>query len=265
MHPILIDTPFFTIHVLWVMLAVSLIVATYTLIKISIKNNLKINFITENSGKLILVSLLGARLFAIVINSSTYFYEFSLNTFFRLFHFWDKGLNFAGALTAFLLYLYHLCKKNDQDFWAWMDALIPSAILGLAIFHMGAFFDGINYGRETSLPWGVNFESPSIKYAVPIHPTQIYAFLYSAVISSVLIHLNYHNKKIRSMTKKGFLALIGIIAYNSLRLIEEFVRGDDVIMVFGIRISQITTFVTLAVAIFYFKRRFFFGKLKTKN
>jgi phosphatidylglycerol---prolipoprotein diacylglyceryl transferase len=265
MHPILIDTPFFTLHILWIMIAIALIAGTYALIKISIKNNLKINFITENSGKLILISLLGARLVAIIVNSNTYFYEISVNTFLHLFYIWDKGLNFFGALIAFAIYLFYLCKKNEQDFWAWMDAIIPASILSLAIFHLGAFFDGINYGRETSLPWGVNFESPAIKYAVPIHPTQIYAFLYSTVIAIILIQISSHNKKVRNISPKGFIALVGIIAYNLMRFIEEFFRGDDIITIFDIRITQISTLIVLCVAIFYFKKRFINGKLKSKN
>jgi len=247
MHPILFQTKFFTINTLWVFIIIGAITATYVLLKLSIQNGLKLQFLSNHSWRLILWSLIGARIFAIATNFDTYFYEFSSNVFFGLFKIWDKGLNAWGATIGFLIYFFLLCRKKEQNFFKWLDVIVPSVILGLEIAHIGAFFEGTNYGTETFLPWGVNFESPSIKYTVPIHPTQIYAAIYSAALFTGLLALN-KVKKIIELEKKGFIAAVGIGGYHLLRFLEEFVRGDDVWMIFGIRSSQILSLLIVILS-----------------
>jgi len=238
MHPVLFQTSFFTLNTIWIFITIGFITGIYTLIKLSVKNGLKVQFISDNSLKLILWAVIGARIFTVFTNYNTYFYEFSTDVIFGFFKIWDKGLNLWGALIGFFIYFFLLCKNNKQDFYKWLDVLVPSLIIGLAIANIGSFFEGSNYGRETSLPWGVNFESPSIKYAVPIHPTQIYATIYSASLFTGLIYLSKH-KKVLKLKKKGFVGLAGFGSYQLLRFLEEFLRGDDVIMIFGIRLTQI--------------------------
>lgn len=253
MHPVIFQTKFFTLYTFWIFFAAAIIIGTYTLIKLSLRNSLKLQFLSENALKLIIWTIIGARILALIENYNTYFYEFSGKTFLQLFYIWDKGLNLVGAIIGFLLYLFFLCKKSDQDFWKWLDVIIPSLILGLAIGHIGAFFEGVNYGNETSLPWGVNFESPAIKYAVPIHPTQIYAFLYSIAISIWLIFLS-QNEKIQNL-KSGFIGLLGVFLYTFLYFLEEFLRGDDVLTVFDIRVPQIFSFIiAFSTGIFLYRR-----------
>lgn len=254
MQPILFETAFFTLHTLWVFVALAVIAGTYALIKLSIKQGLKLQFLSEHSTRLILWTVLGARMVTIIVNYQTYFYEFSGKTFLNLFAIWDKGLNLWGGIISLFLGLFFYCKKSDQDFFKWLDAIIPSLIIGLAIGHIGTFFDGIAYGKPSNLPWAVNFESPSIKYTVPIHPTQIYAFLYATTIA-IGLYLLSQNEKIKNLEKQGFLGLLGVTAYAFFRFLEEFVRGNDVLLIFGIRLSQIFAFIAfISTGIFLFLR-----------
>lgn len=261
MHPIIFDTKFFALHIYWIFFALAIIIGTIVLIRSSIKNSLKLQFLASNSAKIIVFTLIGARAAALIANYQIYFFEISLDAFFRLFFFWDRGLNLWGAVAAFLITLYHLCKKEDQDFWRWLDTIIPALILAMGFAHIGAFFEGINYGHETSLPWGVNFESMSIKYAVPIHPTQIYAALYSFALSAFLPYLA-NSKKIQQLKKTGFIGLFGITAYNILRFLEEFLRGDDTLTIFGIRIAQIVALIIFIAGSTMIYRRYKFTWLK---
>lgn len=238
MYPQFLQTKFFTINTLWIFIAAGLIIATYTFIKLSVRNGLKIQFISEHSWGLIIWAIIGARILSILLNFQTYFYEFSLKTILQTFYIWDKGLSLTGAIIAMVIFLYIICKKNEQDFWKWLDVLIPAALLGLSIGYIGTFFEGTNYGKPTSLPWGVNFESPQIKYTVPIHPTQIYAFLYTLTISITLI-LTSKTEKIINLKKAGFIGIIGVTAFGLLNFMEQFLRGDDTYLIFGIRIPQI--------------------------
>lgn len=254
MNPVLFETKYFAINTLWLFITTGIIVGVYVLIILAERNSLKLQFLSENSLKLILWTIIGARVFALVTNYKTYFYEFSFRTILNMFYIWDKGMDFSGAVIAFIIYFYILCKKNDQDFFKWLDILIPASLIGIAFANIGAFFDGSNYGNETSLPWGVNFESPSIKYTVPIHPTQIYAFIYTAVIAAGTILLS-RTEKITKLEKTGIIGFLGIMAYNIFRFLEEFLRGDDAIIIFGIRLPQlIALIIAISAGIFLYLR-----------
>jgi len=254
MNPVLFEAKYFAINTLWLFITIGIVAGTYALIILAERNNLKLQFLSENSPKLILWSIIGARIFAIIGNYQAYFYEFSLRTIFNLFYIFDKGLDFSGAALAFLIYFYILCKKNDQDFFKWLDVLIPASLIGIAFGNIGTFFDGSNYGRETTLPWGVNFESPSIKYTVPIHPTQIYAFIYTSIIAAGLILLS-RTEKISKLEQTGFIGLLGLISYNFMRFLEEFLRGDDAIIILGMRLPQIIAIlISISAGIFLYLR-----------
>lgn len=254
MHPIIFQNNSITIYTFWIFFGFAMIAGTYAIIKLAKLNNLKIQFLSDNAISLILVSILGARIISIAQNYQNYFYEISSQSILSTLYIWDKGLNAWGGIIAFLIYFYFLCKKNEQNFLKWMDVLTPSFLIIMGISSLGAFFDGINYGRETSLPWGVNFESPTIKYRVPIHPTQIYSFIYSIAISVSLIIQN-QSIKIKNPGKLGFTAILGVFLFSLFRFFEEFVRGDESWLIYGIRLPQILAGITILVSgIFLFKK-----------
>jgi phosphatidylglycerol:prolipoprotein diacylglycerol transferase len=259
MHPELIQTSYFTIYTLWIFITAGIIIATYTLIKLSIRNSLKLQFLSEHSWKMLIWALIGARLLTIILNFNTFFYKFSAKTFIQVFYIWDKGLSLTGAIIAFTIYFYFLCRKHEQNFWKWLDVIVPSAILGIAIGCIGGFFEGTNYGKPTSLPWGVNFESPQIKYTVPIHPTQIYAFLYSLILAIGLILIS-KTEKIVNLKKSGFIGIMGITAFAFFNFLEQFLRGDDTYTIFGIRIIQILALIIAISGGVFLYMRFKRGK-----
>ena len=249
MHPIIIQTKYFTIHSLWLFIAIALIVGTYSFIRLGLSRGLKLQFLTENTLWILLSATVGARIFAILFNWTIFFYEYSFSTFFQIFKIWDKGLSLWGAVIAGLGMLYYLCKKSDQNFLKWLDSLVPAFLIGLAIACIGAFLDGRWYGNATSLPWGVNFESPSIKYTVPIHPTQMYILLYSGMIATVAIL----SKEWEFFKKNGKSATITVVIFSFIHFFQEFIRGDDTSMLFGIRIPQIITATVFLLSLtFYF-------------
>jgi prolipoprotein diacylglyceryltransferase len=249
MFPIILETKYFTIHSLWLFIAIALIVGTLVFIKIGTKNGLKLQFLTENALILLVLSIIGARVFAILFSWNMFFYKYSLETFLQIFKIWDKGLSLWGAIFVGTITLYHLCKKNDQSLLKWLDSIVPAFLIAIAIACVGAFLDGSWYGNETTLPWGVNFESPAIKYTVPIHPTQIYILLFSTLIAVSAILLKDH----KFFEPNGKSATLSIGLFSLFNFLNEFLRGDDVTMIFGVRLSQATY-----AAIFIFSLIFYF-------
>lgn len=249
MFPTIFQSDYFTVHSLWLFIAIATIVGTMAFIKISVKNGLKLQFLTEHILIILLVAVVGARLVAIIENWTSFFYEYSWDTFLQIFKVWDKGVSVWGGIAAGILIFYYFCKKNDQNFLKWLDSIIPTFFIWISISAVGMFLDGINYGNETSLPWGVNFESPAIKYTVPIHPTQIYILLYSSAIAITLI-LSRHHKFFK---ENGKTAIVGIAAFSLMHFLQEFLRGDDVAEILGIRLPQIISLLIFIISlIFYF-------------
>jgi phosphatidylglycerol:prolipoprotein diacylglycerol transferase len=254
MNPILFETHYFIINTFWIFFLAAIIISVIVFVKTAMHNGLKLQFLSDHTGILILWTIIGARIFGLIENYDIYFYQITKETFLSIFYIWDKGINLWGGILGFFICLYFLCKKQDQDFWKWTDSIIPALILGVGIGSIGGFFEGINYGRETSMPWGVNFESPAIKYTVPIHPTQIYSFLYCTILSISLILLPKIGK-IKNISFSGLMGIGGIILYGLLKFLEEFFRGDDVWMLFDIRISQIFALIfTILAGIFLYIR-----------
>jgi len=254
MYPILFESAYFTIHSLWLFVALALIVGTFSFIALGLKNGLKLQFLSENAFKILVFAMIGSRLIAIISNWSNFFYEYSSTTFLQIFKIWDKGFSLWGGVVIGIVTLYYVCKKNEQDFYKWLDSLFPAFLIGIAVSAIGLFLDGSIYGNETSLPWGFNFESPAIKYTVPIHPTQIYILLFSVTLAVTLI-LVRHNK---FFEKSGNLAIFGTSAFALFFFLQEFLRGDDVTEIFGIRVSMI-------IAALAFISSLIFGLLRLKS
>jgi len=88
----------------------------------------------------------------------------------------------------------------------------------VAIGRLGCFQAGCCYGRETTVPWGVQFPAtagPEIR-----HPTQLYEFAFHA-IAAVLLYLAWRRGWFRFQLLKLY-----IIAYLAYRFGSEFLRPE---------------------------------------
>lgn len=195
-------------------------------------------------------ALISARLVFILGHTDLYFMETWKETFGLMISIWDQGFSFWGGLAAVLVYLIWQAKKNGEPVKEWLDALAPALLIGLFIGEIGQFLGGSGYGNETSLPWGVTFESAAVKYTVPIHPTQIYAMIYLIVILWIVQKLI---KTHPFMKEAGMRALVTTVLLSGFRFCEEFLRGDDVPMLGILRIPQIVSgivFILTAIILF---------------
>ncbi len=234
MFPVLFELGPIIVFSLWLFVGLGFIAGVIIFTKLARIKRLNLNFVYKYSLSIFIFGIIGARLLYVLINYQFYFYEVNINSFLRIFYIWeDKGLSLLGALIGITLSLIYFSYKEKEQTLKWLDILTISVISGFTIGHLGAFLDGINYGRETNLPWGIIFDNPSVKYAVPIHPTQLYAFLYSVIIAAVLFFLYQKNK-----FKPGIILMIGLISYSAMMFLEGFIRGDDVITFLSLRVEQ---------------------------
>ena len=243
MFPVIFQIGPIIIYSLWLFTGIAFIFSVFVFTSLAKMKRLQLNFIYTNSINILVFGLIGARIAFVIENYYLYFPDLGLNSWLGVFYFWDKGLSFPGGIIGIALSLIYYSMKHKEQTKKWLDILAISTISGLIIGNIGRFLDGSSYGRETNLPWGVLFESPSIKYAVPIHPTQLYAALYSLMIAGVLFFFFA-----KTTFKAGAIALIGISSFFFMIFLEGFVRGDDVELLFGIRIEQCISILVLIIA-----------------
>ena len=66
------------------------------------------------------------------------------------------------------------------------DCVASALPVGQALGRIGCFLVGDDYGRETTLPWGVRFPEGSPPIDVPVHPTQLYEVAWLLPVAGLL-------------------------------------------------------------------------------
>ncbi|MBN1494552.1 prolipoprotein diacylglyceryl transferase [Candidatus Peregrinibacteria bacterium] len=242
MFPIIIQIGPIIIYSLWLCTGLAFILGVFIFTSLAKMKRLQLNFIYNNSIKIFAAAIIFARLFFVVENYQIYFQELNLDAILNVFYIWDKGLSFLGGLCGIIITLAYFSYKEKEQTKKWLDILTISTIGGLVLGHIGRFFDGSSYGNTTDLPWGILFESPSIKYAVPIHPAQLYAALYSLIIGGVLFLFFLKTK-----FKAGIVTVIGTVSYFTMVFLEGFIRGDDTVIIMSLRLEQVFALIVIMI------------------
>lgn len=251
MYPILVQLGPFTIYSLWICAAIGFFTAFLIVYKLLQKDRTRLNFLADHSLVILFGGIFMARVVFVAENYKLYFAKLDLQHLLELFFIWDKGLSFWGGLLGLALTLSFFCHREKENLWKWFDVITVSTMGGLVFGNLGAFLDGSNYGNETDLPWGIVIENS--RFAVPIHPTQIYAMIYTLAITITLWNLlNTGFGK-----KEGNIALTGTMIFAGFRFLEEFLRGDEANYLLGLRETQIYCIIALiiAVSLMYFRHK----------
>jgi phosphatidylglycerol:prolipoprotein diacylglycerol transferase len=152
------------------------------------------------------------------------------------------GLSWFGGLVAGLLV--------GIGYFVWrgyrpvpvLAAATPGLAAGHAIGRIGCFLVGDDYGRPTSLPWGVAFPEGLPPTAVRVHPTQIYEALGLALLAILLLRWRRRGVSDRTVLG-GYLLAAGL-----LRFAIEFLR-IDVRVVAGLSVAHLGAIVMAATGV----------------
>lgn len=140
---------------------------------------------------------------------------------------WEGGLvwygGFIGAGAVVIAYAY----RHEMPVWRVCDVLAPGTFIGLGIGRIGCLMAGDDFGRPTTVPWGIVFRNPeALVYpdslrGVPLHPTQVYMELKSFSIGVFLMIMLRYRKRF-----DGEILALALLVYPPLRAIVEIYRGD---------------------------------------
>ena len=128
-----------------------------------------------------------------------------------------------------------------------LAAAAPALAIGHAIGRIGCFLVGDDYGRPTSLPWGVAFPRGLPPTAVPVHPTQLYEMAGLAAIAIILI--GWRRARVADAIVFGrYLVLAG-----ALRFIIELIRVNAPV-VGPLTLAQLFSAAIMIVGLWFVRR-----------
>jgi len=218
MYPILFKIGPLTIHTYGFFVATGFLIGIYLATQQATKEGIQSQKIVDLGFYILLASIVGARLFYILVNPSHY-----MSNPLDIFKIWEGGLVFYGGVLLVIPTVIWYVRKNNIGLWKTADVFAPSIAIGHAFGRIGCFSAGCCYGRiAESLPWSVIFTSPEClaPLNVPLHPTQLYEAGAEAVNFLILITL----RKYKSFN--GQLFFTYILIYSVIRFTIEFFRGD---------------------------------------
>ena len=99
-----------------------------------------------------------------------------------------------------------------------LAAATPALAVGQMLGRIGCFLVGDDYGKPTSLPWGVAFPRGLPPTFDRVHPAQIYEAIFLAVLAWILIRWRRQGVGDRTVLGRYFLLA------GTFRFLLEFVR-----------------------------------------
>ncbi|MFN8225809.1 MAG: prolipoprotein diacylglyceryl transferase [Mycobacterium sp.] len=205
--------------------------------------------------------LIGGRLYHVMTDWRTYFGPGGAGPMAAL-RIWDGGLGIWGAVALGGVGAWIACRRRGIPLPAFGDAIAPGIILAQAIGRVGNYFNQELYGRETTVPWGMQIfyrQDPSGiidvhslngvstgQVAAVVHPTFLYELLWNLLVFVVLLLVDRRFKM-----GHGRLFALYVALYCVGRFVVELLRDDTATHIAGIRINSFTsTFVFLGAVVY---------------
>ena len=191
----------------------------------------------------ILGIIIGGRLGYVILYNPNYY----LDNLIDIFKIWEGGMSFHGGLIGVVLASFYFAKKNNQNFFIYLDVISIVAPIGIFFGRIANFINSELYGAETNLPWAVQFIKIDNLYR---HPTQLYEALFEGLIL-FLILIYLRNKGLIKIT--GLMSGIFLICYSIFRFMIEFLRVPDEqigYLIFNLTMGQIISCIFFLIGIY---------------
>ncbi|MEO8814731.1 MAG: prolipoprotein diacylglyceryl transferase [Mycobacterium sp.] len=205
--------------------------------------------------------LVGGRLYHLMTDWRTYFGEGGVG-WAATPRIWDGGLGIWGAVALGGVGAWIGCRQRGIPLPAFGDAVAPGIVLAQAIGRIGNYFNQELYGRETTLPWGMEvfwredaagLRDPHLLDGVStgelykiVQPTFLYELVWNVLIFALLI---YADRLFRM--GHGRLFALYVAGYCIGRFGIELLRDDTATHIAGIRVNSFTsTFVFIGAVVY---------------
>ena len=173
----------------------------------------------------------------------------------KILYIWEGGLHFFGGLLLGAIALYYYLKQNGMDFWLFLDAIAPAALIGQALARPANFINQELYGQPTKLMWGIPIDashrlpqfSDLTQFPVEttrFHPTFAYEMILNILLALLLLWIS---RRYAEKMKPGAIFAGWLISSGLIRAFIEFFRPDQPRI--GDSIVTYSMFVSILMAI----------------
>ncbi len=202
--------------------------------------------------------LVGGRLYHVATDWQKYFGANATGDWWAI---WEGGLGIWGAVLLGGVGAWIACRIYRIPLPAFGDAIAPGILLAQAIGRLGNWFNQELYGRETTVPWGLEiylrFDSngqldmmDGVSTGVVekvVHPTFLYELVWNLLGVAALLYLD---KKFRIGHGRLFALYVAVYCFG--RFWVELLRDDEATHIAGIRVNSFTSAIVFLCAIAYF-------------
>lgn len=202
-------------------------------------------------------SLVGARLLNALVNFSAYFEDPT-----QLWELSASGFSLYGGVIFALGSGVVCCRLLKIDSYRLGDICIPFLGISIATMRVGCFLNGCCFGKETHLPWGVQFphlsqahihqigEGGSFFDVNPVHPTQLYELFVALLLSIVTFSM------LKKKLPTGVTLLTFIAAFSLFRLVNYYLRVNPDTFSTSVYFYPLLYLLTTIVCLVLIRKRF---------
>jgi phosphatidylglycerol---prolipoprotein diacylglyceryl transferase len=195
-----------------------------------------------------LLGILGAKLYHLLETPSEFFANPLPLLLSRYGFAWFGG--FLGGFGALLVMRW----RANLPLWEFLDACSPAASFGYAIGRIGCFLSGDgDYGRPTSLPWGMSFPNgvvptteTCVQWGSPadcrVHPAPLYELLIWSAIGLLLWRLAA--RILKDPRRAGEIFCYYLILTGVARFLVEMIRINPP-WILGLSNAQVASAVSV--------------------
>lgn len=242
--PIFFQAGSVKIYYYGLIIVLAVFLGLWIMVFLSKKKGLKSDDVFDLFFWVVVLGILGARLYNVFILNWDYYQ----NNLFDIFKIWQGGLAIHGAIIFGVITLLVRCLKKKICFLRILDIGVVVLAFGQALGRWGNFFNQELFGHPVS--WGIpidlinrpsGFESFEF-----FHP----AFLYESILNFILFLILFF--LVRKDVRIGIPTLIYFLGYGLIRFFMEFIRIDPTLLVFGFRFPQAVSLVLIIICLILF-------------
>ena len=160
-----------------ILLFIWIIISWIYLKNLIIKNWLSLNFLIDHYFRMILIFLITWRAGFIYLN-----WEMYKSNIINIVHLEDWNFSFFIWFIWFIFALKLFAFFKKETLSKWTDIIVRPFLLLMMFLSLSNFLSWTDYWIPTKLAVWVIFNVPEVRYTMPIHPIQIYEFIWALLI-----------------------------------------------------------------------------------